>query len=51
MSDEKSFSVCQEMFPLFRAVINVSMDNCALPEKLKEAEVRAMYKKGSNNDL
>ena len=31
--------------------INVSMDNCAFPEKLREAEVRAMYKKWSNNDL
>ena len=34
--------------------INAAMDNCVFPEKLKEAEVRAIYKLGgyiSNNEL
>ena len=27
-------------------IINATMDNCVFPEKLKEAEVRAIYEKG-----
>ena len=32
--------------PYLTDSINATIDNCVFPEKLKEAEVRAIYKKG-----
>ena len=49
-SDNLPTKIIQEakevICPYLTDSINVAMDNCVFPEKLKEAEVRALYKKG-----
>ena len=49
-SDNLPTKIIQEakgvICPYLTDSINAAMDNCVFPEKLKEAEVRAIYKKG-----
>ena len=49
-SDNLPTKIIQEakevICPYLTDSINATMDNCVFPKKLKEAEVRAIYKKG-----